>query len=96
MEEQISKEIYKENLDKEIEEKQWAETFLQSNDWKKLSAYISQSLPKKSPYQMETIMDVKVQGAVISGMLFPERLLLELIKKGNEAIDELKSNPNAE
>lgn len=96
MEEQIDKENYKESLEKQIEEKQWAEEFLKSKDWQKLSAYISQSLPKKSPYQMETILEVKSQGGIIGGMLFPERLLLELIKKGNEAIAELKSNPNAE
>lgn len=96
MEEQISKEAYKENLEKEIEQKQWAEKFLQSEDWQKLSAYISQSLPKQSPYQMETILEVKTQGSFIKGLLFPEKLLLELIKRGNEASEELKTNPNAE
>ena len=92
----LSKEEYKEERAKDIEEKKWAETFLKSEDWKKLAAYITAQLPRTSPYLMETIAEVKAQGEYIKGLTFPESLLLTLIKKGEDAIDETKSNPDAE
>lgn len=99
MEEQIgiiNKEKYQEIIEKKIEDKKWAERFLKTEDWKKLASFISLEFPTTSPYSFESIQDVKVQGAYIKGLTFPEKLLLSLIVEGKEAEDELKLNPSAE
>jgi hypothetical protein len=92
----LDEEAYKEALERDIEAKKWAEKFSKSQDWKKLAGYITQNLPKQSPYLMDDIIQVKEQGGYVRGLLFPENLLLTLIQKGNEATDELlKSKPDA-
>jgi len=93
---EISKEKYKELLEKSIEEKAWAEKFIKSKDWQKLAGYISRGWPKQSPYGMDSIEKIKEQGGFIRGLAYPETVLVELIRAGKEASDELKNNPDAE
>lgn len=95
-EEQISKEDYKIGLDEKIERKKWAEKFLKTEDWKKLATFISGAYPKTSPYGLDTMEKIKAQGGFIQGLTFPETLLLTLIKEGEDAEVELKSNPQAD
>jgi hypothetical protein len=96
MEKQIDKESYKIGLEEKIENKRWAEKFLKTNDWKKLAALISEAYPKVSPYSLNTMDEVHAQGAYIKGLTYPETLLLTLIKEGDDATEELISNPNAQ
>jgi len=96
MEQQINKENYKEGLEEKIEDKKWAEKFLRTDDWKKLASFISDAYPPVSPYSLDTMEEIKAQGGYIKGLTYPETLLLTLIKEGDEAMEELKSNPSAE
>lgn len=96
MEKEINKETYKESLEKKIEDKKWAEKFLKSKDWKKLAGFISEAFPSTSPYSLENMEQVKTQGGFIKGLTFPESLLLTLIKEGEDATNEIKTNPDAE
>jgi len=92
---EINKEEYKEALETKIEDKKWAEKFLKSKDWKKLAGYISDAYPIDSPYGMDTLLEIKAQGAYIKGLTFPESLLLSIMREGDDALAELQTNPDA-
>ena len=96
MENEISKEDYKLNLEEKVELKKWAEEFLKTEDWKKLAGFISGAYPGNSPYGLKTMEEIKAQGGFIQGLTFPETLLLSLIREGEDAEQELKTNPSAQ
>jgi hypothetical protein len=96
MEKQISKENYKDGLEEKVENKKWAEKFLKTDDWKKLAMFISEAYPGTSPYTLKTMEQIREQGGFIKGLTYPETLLLSLIKEGEDAEQELKTNPDAQ
>ena len=95
MEKQINKDDYKEALENKVIDKEWAEKFLTTADWKKLAMFISQAYPGTSPYTLETMEQIRAQGGYIKGLTYPETLLLTLIKEGEDAEQELRINPEA-
>lgn len=95
--EEITKESFRDSLEKDIEEAGWAQKFSDSEDWKKVAKYISDDLASRpSPYGLDEITQIKFQGGYITGITFIERLLNELVDKGKQAQEILKTNPNAE
>ena len=88
---QINAEDYKINLQEKVELKQWAEKFIETEDWKKLAGFITQAFPNQSPYSLPNMEEIKHQGGIIKGLQYPETLLRSLIFEGTEAEKELKT-----